>query len=148
MWRQNLVNRMNTLPYWSIPAEEMMGKLHSTPNGLSQTNAQEILQREGLNRIQSKEQITPLRLFLNQFKSPIVLILIFATLVSAFLRDWVDAVIILVIVMGSALLSFYQEFHGSNAAEKLRGQISLKTVVLRDGKSVSVPSEQIVPGDI
>src|SRR5215211_3009421 len=148
MWRQNLVNRMNTLPYWSIPAEEMMGKLHSTPNGLSQTNAQEILQREGLNRIQAKEQITPLSLFLNQFQSPIVLILIFATLVSAFLKDWVDAIIILLIVLGSALLSFYQEFNASNAAEKLRAQISLKTEVLRDGRSGSLPTEEIVPGDV
>jgi len=139
---------MNTLPYWSTQADEMMGKLHSSPNGLSQNRVEEILKREGLNRIHSKEQITPLGLLLNQFKSPIVLILIFATVVSAFLKDWVDAVIILLIVLGSALLSFYQEFNASNAAEKLRAQISLKTQALRHGKSVSVPTEEIVPGDV
>ena len=87
-------------------------------------------------------------LFLNQFKSPIVLILVFATVVSAFLGDWVDAAIILLIVMGSALLSFYQEYNANNAAEKLREQVSFKTDVLRDGKPASIPTDAIVPGDV
>jgi Mg2+-importing ATPase len=139
---------MDNMPYWSMQPDEIMGKLNSSSNGLSQNHAQEVLQRKGLNRIHSKEQTTPLGLFLNQFKSPIVLILIFATLVSAILKDWVDAVIILLIVLGSALLSFYQEFNASSAAEKLRAQISLKTEVLRDGKPISVPTEEIVPGDV
>jgi P-type Mg2+ transporter len=143
-----MVNRMTTLPYWSIGADELMEKLHSSRNGLSQSCANEILQHEGLNRIHAKQQATPLGLFLNQFKSPIVLILIFATLVSAFLKDWADAAIILLIVLGSALLSFYQEFNASNAAEKLRAKVSLKTEVVRDGKSASVPTEEIVPGDV
>ncbi len=92
--------------------------------------------------------MTPLGLFLNQFKSPIVIILIFATVFSAFLKDWVDAIIILLIVLGSALLSFSQEYNANNAAEKLRAQVSLKSDVLRDGKPVSIPSEEIVPGDV
>jgi Mg2+-importing ATPase len=139
---------MAPLPYWSVSADEVVGKLNSSKNGLSQESAQAILEQAGPNRIQSKERVTPLGLFLNQFKSPIVLILISATIFSIFLRDWVDAVIILLIVLGSALLSFFQEFNASNAAEKLRAQISLKSDVLRDGKSVSIPSEEIVPGDV
>jgi Mg2+-importing ATPase len=69
-------------------------------------------------------------------------------LISAALKDWVDAVIILLIVLGSALLSFFQEYNANNAAEKLRAQVSLKTEVQRDGKSVSVPTDEIVPGDV
>ena len=87
-------------------------------------------------------------LFLNQFKSPIVLILVFATLISAFLKDWADAIIILLIVLGSALISFFQEYNANNTVEKLRAQVSLKTNVLRDGKAVSIPTEAIVPGDV
>ena len=87
-------------------------------------------------------------MFLNQFKSPIVLILIFATIISAFLQDWADAIIILLIVMGSALLSFYQEYNANNAAEKLKEQVSFKTDVLRDGKTASIPTDEIVPGDV
>jgi Mg2+-importing ATPase len=78
---------MKTLSYWSSEADEMMGKLHSSSNGLSQIAAQEALEQVGLNHIRPKEQVTALGLFLNQFKSPIVLILIFATFLSAFLKD-------------------------------------------------------------
>jgi Mg2+-importing ATPase len=139
---------MVTFPFWSISADEVIGKVNSSKNGLSQESAQAILERAGPNRIQSKKRATPLGLFLNQFKSPIVLILVFATIFSAFLKDWVDAVIILLIVLGSAFLSFFQEYNANNAAEKLRAQVSLKSDVLRDGKSVSIPSEEIVPGDV
>ncbi|MCX6032813.1 MAG: hypothetical protein NT169_26450 [Chloroflexi bacterium] len=64
------------------------------------------------------------------------------------LQDWVDAIITFLIVMGSALLSFYQEYNANNAAEKLREQVSFKTDVLRDGKTVSLATDEIVPGDV
>jgi magnesium-transporting ATPase (P-type) len=73
-----------TFPFLSIPPDEVSGKLNSSTNGLSQTAAQEILESVGPNCIRSKEQVTPIGLFLNQFKSPIALILIFATVISAF----------------------------------------------------------------
>jgi len=139
---------MGKILYWSMQADQFFRELNTSANGLSQTDAQEILKRTGPNQIRSQEQATPLGLFLNQFKSPIVLILLFATIVSAFLQDWADAIIILLIVLGSALLSFYQEFNANNAAEKLRAQVSLKTNVLRDGKTVSSPTEEVVPGDV
>ena len=82
---------MEKLPYWSLQADQLFGGLHSSANGLSQSDAQEILRRNGPNQIRSRERVTPLGLFLNQFKSPIVIILIFATIVSAFLQDWADA---------------------------------------------------------
>jgi Mg2+-importing ATPase len=139
---------MATFPFWSKELIETARSVNSSIDGLSVRDARDILQHVGLNRIQSKERVTPLGLFLNQFKSPIVIILIFATVISAFLRDWVDAVIILLIVMGSALLSFFQEYNASNAAEKLKEQVSFKTDVLRDGKPASISTEEIVPGDV
>ena len=139
---------MATFPFWSRPVNEIAQSVNSSVNGFSEKDAQEVLQRVGPNRIQSKEKVTPLMLFLNQFKSPIVLILIFATLVSAFLKEWVDAVIILLIVFGSALLSFFQEFNANNASEKLKEQVSFKTDALRDEKPVSIPTEEVVPGDV
>ncbi len=139
---------MPTFPFWSKPVSEVAQSLHSSTGGLSGTDAQEILRQTGPNSTQSKKKTTPLGLFFNQFKSPIVIILIVATLLSAFLKDWADAIIILLIVLGSALLSFFQEFNANNAAEKLKEQVSFKTNVLRDGKTVSIPTEQIVPGDV
>ncbi|MCL4802774.1 MAG: magnesium-translocating P-type ATPase [Anaerolineae bacterium] len=139
---------MVTSPFWSKPADTVVQSLNSTIDGLSEQAAQESLERVGPNLIHTREKVTPLGLFFNQFKSPIVLILIVATVISAFLQDWTDALIILFIVMGSALLSFFQEYNANAAAEKLKDQLSFKTVVLRGGKPISVPTEEIVPGDV
>jgi Mg2+-importing ATPase len=134
--------------YWGQPSPSLLAALHTTPDGLTTAEARQRLEGYGPNLLQAKEKATALRLFLNQFKSPIVLILLFATGVSAMLKDWVDALIILVIVLGSALLSFFQEYSANNAAEKLREQVSFKTDVLRDGKPASIPTNEIVPGDV
>ncbi|MHB8092195.1 MAG: magnesium-translocating P-type ATPase [Syntrophales bacterium] len=139
---------MSSFPFWSKPVNEVIGSVNSSVNGLSEKDAREVLLRVGPNCIQSKEEITPLGLFFNQFKSPIVLILIFATIISAFLQDWTDAVIILLIVLGSALLSFFQEYNANSAAEKLKEHISFKTAVLRDGNPASIPTGEVVPGDV
>ncbi len=139
---------MSSFPFWSKDINDVAKTVNSSIDGLSENKAHEILRRVGPNRIQSKERVTPLGLFLNQFKSPIVLILIFATAISAFLQDWVDAIIILLIVLGSALLSFYQELNANSAAEKLKEQISFKSDVLRDGKTTEISTEEIVPGDV
>jgi Mg2+-importing ATPase len=134
--------------YWSLAAGDLLASLHSTPEGLSAEEAAQRLARLGPNALATRKKATALGVFLNQFKSPIVLILLFATGVSAVLKDWVDAVIILVIVLGSALLSFFQEYSASTAAEKLRAQVTVKATVLRDGQAQQVPAEQVVPGDV
>lgn len=139
---------MASIPFWSVPVETVVQSVHSTANGLGSQAAQDVLRRVGPNAIHTREKITTLGLFFNQFKSPIVLILLAATIISAFLQDWTDAIIILLIVMGSALLSFFQEFNANNAAEKLKAQLSFQTNVLRDGKTVSIATEAIVPGDV
>jgi Mg2+-importing ATPase len=144
------MTQATTVPdqYWSQPAEELLAALGATSDGLGSAEAGQRLAQVGPNLLQAKERATALRLFLNQFKSPIVLILIFATGVSAATQDWVDALIILAIVLGSALLSFFQEYGANNAAEKLRAQVTIKASVLRDGQAQQVPAEQVVPGDV
>ncbi len=134
--------------YWSKSTAELFQELQSSPRGLSQAEAGERLEKYGPNVLRARRELTPLKLFLNQFKSPIVLILIFATLMSAFLKDWADAIIILLIVFGSAILSFVQENNAHNAADKLRQQVTIKTNVLRDGDPSSILSEEVVPGDV
>ena len=87
-------------------------------------------------------------LLLGQFKSPIVLLLLFATALSFFLHDPVNALIILAIVLASGLLGFWQEHSASSAVEKLLAIVQIKATALRDGKPQDVPVEEIVPGDI
>lgn len=119
--------------YWSQPAEEMLATLGSISEGLGSAEASLHLTQVGPNLLEAKEKATVLRLFLRHFKSPIILILLFATGVLAVLKDWVDAPIILVIVLGSALLSLLQEYSASTAAEKLRARVTVKATVLREG---------------
>jgi Mg2+-importing ATPase len=134
--------------YWAKKPEELWQQLGSAPGGLSQPEAEKRLEESGPNVLRTRRELTPLMLLLNQFKSPIILILIFATLMSAFLMDWTDAIIILVIVFGSAILSFVQENNAHNAADKLRAQITIKAEILRDGQKKSIATEEIVPGDV
>jgi Mg2+-importing ATPase len=134
--------------YWAQKPEQLFQELQSSAQGLSQAEAEQRLEKYGPNVLKARRQLCPILLFLSQFKSPIVLILIFATLLSAFLQDWADAIIIFIIVIGSAILSFVQEYNAHNAADKLRSQITIKTNVLRDGQKSEVPSEQVVPGDV
>ena len=89
-----------------------------------------------------------MRLLLSQFKSPLVLILIFAAIVSGIVGEWVDASIVLAIVLGSTILGFVQEYTASNAVEKLRSQVTIKSSLLRGGQPQMLPSEQVVPGDV
>lgn len=135
--------------YWNVEPEVLLSGLNtSAENGLSPAEAARRLASNGPNLLSKKAKITPLGLLLNQFKSPIVIILLGATVVSAFLGDWLDAVIIFAIVLGSALLSFFQEFNASSGAEKLRAKVSLKSQVVRGEQTVSIPSEQITSGDV
>ena len=134
--------------YWSQNEDELLNDLSSSHQGLTSETAKQILADVGANLLVPKDKTTPLQIFISQFKSPIVLILLFATVVSMFVQEWVDAVIILAIVLGSAFLSFYQEYNASNAVEKLKAQVSLKTLVLRDGQKTEIPAEEVVPGDV
>ena len=103
--------------YWSQSPEDLLRALSSSFRGLTAEEAQERLQRQGPNALRPPRRKSGLSLFLGQFKSPIIMVLLFATAVSAILKDWVDAAIILLIVLGSALLSYSQEHQASPAGQ-------------------------------
>ncbi len=134
--------------YWSVPAEQLLTSLRTTQDGLATTEAEKRLKEVGLNSLKATRRSTPLILFLNQFKSPLVLILLFAVVVSAFAQEWIDALVILVIVVASAVITFVQEYSATNAVEKLRAHLSHNVNALRDGRQQSIPAERIVPGDV
>jgi len=134
--------------YWTLTTDQLLSELHTTRNGIQQVDAESLIKQYGANTLKVQRQTTAFGLLLSQFKSPLVLILIFASIVSAFVGEWTDAIIILAVVLGSTLLGFVQEYQASNAVEKLRSQVTIKSSVLRSGKPQLVPSEQIVPGDV
>lgn len=134
--------------YWSQSLDSLLVALRSSRNGLSVAEAEQRLAQYGANVLQPKRRLTAWQLFLEQFKSPLVLILIFAAGVSALVQEWVDATIVLGIVVASTLLSFIQEYRVSEAVEKLRARVAIKTTVMRDGQPQLIPSEEVVPGDV
>ena len=134
--------------YWRRAPEEIFNALGSSPSGLSGADAAGRLRQTGYNRLEDQPLVRPLRLFLQQFKSPLVLILVFAALISVLSGAWVDATIVLVIIVASAALGFWQEFTAGNAVERLRRRIALHAQVLRDGQLCAVPVEEVVPGDV
>jgi P-type Mg2+ transporter len=134
--------------YWSLATEELLSSLHSSKTGLQPADAEQRLKQYGPNSIRTQQQATALRLLLRQFESPLVLILIFAAIVSGVVGEWIDASIVLAIVLGSTILGFVQEYTAGNAVEKLRSQVTIKSNVLRGGQPQVLPSEQVVPGDV
>jgi Mg2+-importing ATPase len=134
--------------FWSVPSSELLQQLQTTPQGLTSDEVQQRLLRYGSNLLKPKKKSDALTLLLAQFKSPIILILIFAAGLSFFLRNPIDATIILVIVLASGFLGFWQERGAVNAVERLYAIVQIKTTVVRDGDSKEVPIEEVVPGDI
>ena len=134
--------------YWSTPSEQLLLQLRSSTKGLSQADAERRLEQYGPNAIKAGDQTSALGLLLNQFKSPLVLILVVAAIISAIAGEWPDALIVIAVVLGSTTLGFVQEYRASDAIEKLRSKVTIKSSVLREGQSRVVLSKDVMPGDI
>jgi len=138
----------NNKPFWSKKPEEVLKELGSSPNGLTDEEAKERLEKYGYNTIKEKEKLTTLKLFINQFKSPLILLLIFAAGVSYYTEDKTDAVIILFIVFISGILGFWQEKGATDTVKKLLSLVKVTASVVRNGVKKEIPVEEVVPGDI
>jgi len=134
--------------FWSIPTAELLGFLSTSENGLTDDEANLRLIKQGGNIISAPRYSGDLRIFVSQFKSPIILILIFASLLSFFRHDAPDALIILGIILISGLLGFWQERGAVGTVNKLLKMVQIKTVVLRDGQEKEIAAGEVVPGDI
>ncbi len=134
--------------YWSCAPAELFGSLKSGAHGLTSAEAAGRLRAGGPNAIDEEAAGGIARLALAQLKSPLVLILVFGGLVSALLRDWLEAAIILAVVLGSSGLAFLQEYRASNAVARLRQRLALTARVWRDGELRKLATRELVPGDI
>ena len=129
------VDQATPVAYWSLTPEQLFSNLHASKDGLLPAEAEQRLKQFGPNSIRAQQQATALRLLLSQFKSPLVLILIFAAIISGIVGEWVDAIIVIAIVLGSTILGFVQEYSASNAVAKLRSQVTVKSRLLRGGSA-------------
>ncbi len=135
--------------FWSLSTSELLQQFHTNPEqGLTFQEANRQLLTYGKNLIKDKKKTDSFSLLISQFKSPIIIIFIFTSILSFFLGQTEDAVIILSIVIVSGLLGFWQEKGATNAIAKLLTIVQLKTMVLRDKKLQEISFESVVPGDI
>ena len=139
---------MNQLPpaFWCVSATEILQRLETPKEGLSSEEARQRLARYGSNLLEPQKRSDVLTLLLAQFKSPLILLLLFATGLSFFLHDPVNALIILTIVLVSGLLGFWQEHSATNAVEQLLAMVQIKATVLRDGSPHETPSRKRYSG--
>ncbi len=134
---------------WSLPVDALLQQLGSDPSGLSSTEAVVRLDRYGLNQIGGTGHARRTsRQLIGQFTSPIVLTLMAAAILSAFLRDLADAGIILFIVVVSGWLGFWQERGAANAVSELLAMVRTTVQVLRDGRASGLALVDVVPGDV
>ena len=129
------------------PTEEVLTRLGTSRSGLTSEEAKKRLEIYGYNELAKKKR-TALAELLSHFKSPLVIILLVAGVISAFLGELVNAIVISVIVLLSTLLLFYQESRAEKASEMLRKRVTTTATVLRDGEKKEVDLREIVPGDI
>lgn len=138
-----------TTRWFEMRRQEVTDKLGTCPaEGLDEQQARERLEHFGPNKLVSARRTPPWKMFLDQFKDFMVLVLIAATLVSGFLGEWADAITIMIIVVVNAILGFVQEHRAEKSMEALRALTAPEARVIRNGVERKVPAAELVPGDV
>ena len=134
--------------FWSLSADVPIKQLGADPCGLTTAEARRRIRIYGPNRLRPTKRTDALTLLLAQFKSPLILILLGAVILSFFLREPVDAAIIIAIVLLSSVLGFWPEKRAADAVKSLLAIVRIEARVLRDGAETDVSVEDVVPVDI
>ena len=136
-------------PAWhTSPVPDVFDALESQPSGLTAAEAARRLQAHGPNELQAVARVSPWTQLLEQFKNVLIIILLIATGLSAFLGHGIEAIAIAVIVLFAVVLGFVQEYRAERAIEALREMAAPTSAVARDGKEIEVPARELVPGDV
>jgi len=134
--------------FHSATIEDSFAKVKSSVNGLSSSGAQKRLLSFGQNKLSETKSLAPLKIFLNQFKSPLIYILLIAGFISLFIGEVINAQIIFVAIFFNSIIGFIQENKANNSLNQLKKLISYKTLVRRDGLEKEIDSFDVVVGDI
>lgn len=148
------------LGYYNKPVDDVLKELETSPKGLTDAEAKKRLEKYGPNEIKEENPISPIKIFIDQFKSFIIFILAAAVVISVIvpiyeegidhvgIMDFIDAIAIFIILILNALMGFIQEFKAEKAIEALKKLTSLKAYVIRQGKENEIDATEIVPGDV
>jgi Ca2+-transporting ATPase len=135
-------------PWHSFSIEKNFQELRTSSKGLSQTEAEKRLKRFGLNKLPEEKPFSRIKIFLGQLKSPLIYILLIAGIITLFLADYTDTIVIFGAVLLNTIIGYLQENKASQALRKLKKVLRIKAIVWRDGKEREIKQEKLVPGDI
>lgn len=128
--------------------EEVIEELKSSFDGLADSEVNMKIKEHGENKLPEKKSKSKILVFINQFKSPLIAILIFAGLIALFIHEYVDAIVVFVILILNSCISFWQEYKAERDIAALKMISTKKAKVIRNGKAQIIDAIEIVPGDI
>ncbi len=141
-------NKLSSSNWHLLSVEETLEKLNTKPTGLTDEEADARTLQYGENELIKAKGKSAFVLFISQFTSLLIVILIVAAVISAFVGNVIEAIAIIIIVILAGVLGFIQEYKADKAIESLRKMTDPFTNVIRNGKEISIPSKNLVPGDI
>ena len=154
MSSQQLLEQQKSLKYYTLEPDEVLSSLQTGPAGLSEEDAKRRLERFGPNELREEKRVTPLSIFLNQFKGILIIILILSAIISGYVDVFLDheapldSYIIMIIVVVNGIIGFIQEYRAEKAVEALKRMVSPRASVIREGAEKLVLSKELVPGDM
>jgi Mg2+-importing ATPase len=129
-------------------SDEIFAALKTSARGLSAQEAAARLKTYGPNEFSGKKKLQPILIFLSKFRNPLQILLIVAAIISGILGSHIEAIIILVIVFGSAFIDFFNTYKSAQAAEALQEKVTVTAAVMRAGELKERPLREVVPGDV
>jgi magnesium-transporting ATPase (P-type) len=142
------VEKVTSVPAYTLTAEQVVAELASTSTGLTTAEAGKRRGQYGTNSLPEKESASLLQVFANQFRSPLIYVLVAAAMVSVIIDETSDAVFISAVLLLNAIIGTVQEFSAQRSAETLQKMMMTRARILRDGDTCLIDSRDIVPGDI
>ncbi len=134
--------------WYQLTIKEVLDKLKTSENGLSEKDVKERFSHYGPNRLAEEEGISKLKIFFHQFTSPLIYILLIAGIITFFLKEYIDSGVIFAVVILNAIIGYFQEYKAEESVRALKKMVVPKAKVLREGKEKEINSEELVPGDI
>ncbi|QGY31911.1 cation-transporting P-type ATPase [Pantoea cypripedii] len=135
-------------PWYQCTTEETFQNLASSPSGLSSSAATERLGKYGPNALPQKPEKSALLKFIAHFKDVLIYILFAAALITAVMGHWVDTFVIIGVAVINALIGFIQESNAEKSLKSIQNMLASEAILVRDGKQITVPTQDIVPGDV
>ncbi len=134
--------------WFAMATEEVLERLGTDHDGLSQQEAGARLERHGPNRIRESERVSAWRILLGQFTSPLIYVLLAALVVTLSIQSWADVIVIGAVLVINSTIGFIQEYRAESAVQSLMEMVSPEATVVREGERRTIDAEELVPGDL